>query len=266
MDHGLISPVKNAQEIALLREAARWSAEAHRELMWQAPQGATEKGIAAQLEGFLRQRGSSDTAYPTIVGAGERALILHAEPTERRAVDGELVLVDAGGKAGGYCADITRTWPAGDRFSDKQRILYEVVLRAQKSAIRAVRPGVTLLDLHEGVKRDLLEGLRRQNWLKRGEEDRLREFYPHKTSHWLGRLVHDPCAQTNAAGEPLRLEPGMVFTIEPGLYFEGLGVRIEDDILVTDTGCEVLSSAAPKEVEEVQEARAAARRRSSKSR
>lgn len=253
---------KTAVEIEALRRAARASAEAHRALMTEDWRGRRELDVAMRFDLELRRRGIAKSAYETIVGAGDRALVLHARAGGRLIANGDLILVDAAGLHDGLCADVTRTFPASGRFSAAQRTLYEIVLRAQKRAIAMTRPGTTMAEIDAEARRSMAEDLARAGWLK--DAARMDEWFPHRTGHWLGRQVHDRCPSFEDDGSPIRLEEGMVFTIEPGLYLRGddapaeargLGVRIEDDVVVTKDGCEVLSAAAPKEVDEIEELR-----------
>jgi Xaa-Pro aminopeptidase len=200
------------------------------------------------------------TAYETIVGSGDRSTLLHARATDKVVHDGELVLIDAGGEWCGYCADITRVVPAGGKFSAKQREIYQTVLIAQKAAIAKVRPSVTLQEIHAVATEALIEQLSRLGHAEDELRRNIGQLMPHSTSHWIGLDVHDPCPYVDDTGSLIRLQAGMSFTVEPGLYFRskeifpefyGIGVRIEDDVVVTETGCEILTS-APKELEEVE--------------
>lgn len=256
---GLLRARKSASEIEKMRAAARKSAEAHVALMKGAWVGKTERDVARLFDLELRRREIDRTAYETIVGSGERAMILHGRASDRVIRDGELILVDAGGFWDGYCADITRTMPSGKTFTAAQRKLYEIVLNAQKRAIASVKPGATLEAIHAQAREDLAEGLRRHGWLP--DPALLGRWFPHNTSHWLGRQVHDPCPYRDENGQPILFEEGMVLTIEPGLYIRGdeapaeirgLGIRIEDDVVVTATGVEVLTSGAPKEIDDIE--------------
>lgn len=251
--------VKTEDELVDFRASVALSAAEHRRLMERPWEGRSELEIARDFRAGHLLAGTDELAYDSIVAAGERACVLHARATDRILKDGELVLIDAGGRGRGWCADITRTWPVGRGFTEQQRAVYEVVLGAQKKAIDRVRPGLTLEEIHESAREDLREGLRLRGY--RDEADAIEQVFPHRTSHWLGRRVHDHCPYHDEGGRPLRLEPGMVLTIEPGLYFregplKGIGVRIEDDVLVTAQGREVLSAAAPKEIEEIEALRA----------
>ena len=206
-------------------------------------------------------------AYPSIVASGANATILHYIQNDRRMRDGDLVLIDAGAEFDGYCSDVTRTFPVGQGYSPPQRRIYEIVLRAQKEGIAAVRPGASMEDIHQRATEVLVDGLldigllsgEAGDLIEKGEHAR---FYMHRTSHWLGLDVHD-VGQYRVGGASRPLEPGMVLTVEPGLYiaedledvsrdYGGIGVRIEDDVLVTETGYEVLSAAIPKEVDDIE--------------
>ena len=213
--------------------------------------------------------GAAGPGYETIVGSGVNACVLHYVQNSDRATAGELVLVDAGAEYGFYNGDVTRTWPVGGRFSGAQREVYDLVEAALAEGVATARPGATIGDVHDRVTRTLVEGLIRLGVLS-GEADGLIEqgahkpFYPHQTSHWLGLDVHDP-GDYARGGTSRTLEPGMVFTIEPGLYFRpglsegdakpwaGIGVRIEDDVLITDSGCEVLTATLPTAAARVEE-------------
>lgn len=259
--------VKSNEEILHLREAGARSSIVHTQIMKQSLIGKTEIQISNQIEaGFLLQD-MRWTAYETIVGSGQRSTLLHARPTNRVVQDGDLILVDAGGEWNGYCSDITRVLPAGRRFSNEQKEIYQCVLTAQKAAIAAVKPEVTLQEVHKLTQEVLIEELLRLGLPAEDVRGSIGRLMPHSTSHWLGMDVHDPSPYVDDAGAFLRLGIGMCFTIEPGLYFrdgddfrkyQGIGVRIEDDVVVTEEGCELLS-AVPKEVEEIEELRARAK-------
>ncbi len=263
---------KTEDEIERVRRASAITAEGHRRAMREARPGRHEWEIEALVDFAFRQGGASGPAYPSIVAAGPNATVLHYTENSRRLEPGDLLLLDAGSEVDCYASDVTRTFPVGGRFSPEQRALYEVVLRAQQEAIASVAPGVPFDDVHRASVRCLTEGLLALGWLSGALEDLVekgafRRWFMHRTSHWLGLDVHD-VGRYFVGGAPRRLEPGMILTVEPGLYvaeddaevpaqFRGLGVRIEDDVLVTPEGREVLTSEAPKTVEEVEAACAA---------
>jgi len=265
---------KEPAELAHMREAIAIACEAHREAMRTARPGMFEYEIEALIDFTFRRRGATGPAYPSIVASGANATVLHYTENDRPLGERELLLIDAGAERGGYCADVTRTMPTGRRYESAQRDLYDAVLAAQLAAIAAVRPGATLEAVHKTALRVLAEALIAHGVLAGSvdeviEKETYRRFYMHRTSHWLGRDVHD-VGRYAEDGTPRALEPGMVLTVEPGLYipadaedvpapYRGVGIRIEDDVLVTDAGHEVLSAAAPKQVAEVEALRAEAR-------
>lgn len=259
--------IKSAEELSLLRHAAHISALAHRRAMASARPGLMEYQLQAELEHEFRWHGASGAAYDSIVASGNDACVLHYIENDAPLRDGELVLVDAGAEYQLYAGDITRTFPVNGRFSAPQRALYEVVLGAQQAALEAVRPGTTLPIIHALVQRHLTEGLLALGLLEGELEDCLvhsacRRFYPHATSHWLGLDVHDVGGYTRN-GKPRLLEAGMALTIEPGLYipdspdipeeYRGMGIRIEDDVVVTPSGGEVLTSRVPSQVADIEQ-------------
>jgi Xaa-Pro aminopeptidase len=264
---------KDPSEIVRLRDTIAIAAEAHQQAMRAARPGMHEYEVEALIDGVFRRRGASAPAYPSIVASGANATILHYTANDRPLGADELLLIDAGSERAGYCADITRTFPTGRRFSPAQRDLYDAVLAAQLAAIGAARPGGNLDDLHTVAVRVLAEALIGLGLLE-GSVDEVvqgekhKRFYMHRTSHWLGRDVHD-VGLYRVGDAPRALEPGMVFTVEPGLYipadaadvaepFRGIGIRIEDDVLVTADGVEVLSAAVPKQAAEIETLRAEA--------
>jgi Xaa-Pro aminopeptidase len=261
--------VKSPEELALLRRAAAITAEAHLAAMRDGLPGRREHQVQAEIEYAFRRRGGSGPGYGTIVAAGANSCILHYRAGDALLKEGEVCLVDAGGEVEGYTADVTRTFPVSGSFTKAQRALYQVVLSAQKRAIAEVRPGITVDGLHDQVVRWLTEGLLELGLLKGSADERVadaayRKYYMHRTSHFLGLDVHDvgdyyPGRQSRA------LVPGMVITVEPGLYvaaddqtappeLRGVGVRIEDDILVSADGNENLTEAVPKEPGDVETA------------
>ncbi|ERS81885.1 MULTISPECIES: Xaa-Pro aminopeptidase [unclassified Halomonas] len=254
--------IKSEAELALLRHAAEISARAHRRAMRVARPGLTEWQLQAELEHEFRWHGGSGPAYASIVGGGANAGVLHYIENRAPLEDGDLVLIDAGAEFDLYAGDITRTFPVNGRFGEAQRALYEVVLGVQERAVDAVRPGTTLAAIHAEVVRGLTAGLIRLGLLDgevqaRIDDESYKRFYLHSTSHWLGLDVHD-VGRYRREGEPRPLVPGMVLTVEPGLYvpddddipvaFRGIGIRIEDDVAVTAEGHEVLTAGVPKSV------------------
>lgn len=258
---------KEPEEIACLRDAAAIGGEAHRRAMQAVRPGMFEYEVEALLDGTFRRFGATGPAYPSIVASGPNATVLHYTANSRLMEDGDLLLIDAGAEFAFYCSDITRTFPVGRRFSSVQRELYELVLRAQLAAIDCIRPGMAYDEPHRKAVRVLIEGLLElgilrgsvdENW----ETEAYKKFYMHRTSHWLGMDVHD--VGLYRIGDHARtLEPGFVLTVEPGLYFSpevpdvpeafrGIGIRIEDDVLVTPDGHEVLTATVPKSVEDIE--------------
>jgi Xaa-Pro aminopeptidase len=260
---------KAPEEIATLATASQISSDAHVLAMGRGRPGVHEHELEALVNHAFRSRGGNGPGYNTIVGAGNNATILHYIENGSQVRDGELVLIDAGCEYQHYTADITRTWPASGRFTPVQRRVYAAVLATQKSAIAMVAPGVTLDEIHDHVVRRLTEAMIELGLLAGKPEDRVtdqsyRKYYMHGTSHWLGLEVHDVGAYTRD-GAPRPLEPGMVITVEPGLYIaaaagdapeelRGIGIRIEDDVAVTADGHSVLTAACPKEIDEVERA------------
>jgi Xaa-Pro aminopeptidase len=259
--------IKEPAELDIMRRAADISREAHVEGARRAQPGAHEYELEAAIEYAFRRRGARGAAYTTIVGGGANATVLHYVRNDQKLRRDELVLVDAGCELEGYASDVTRTWPVGGRFSGPGREIYEVVLSAQQAALEACVPGSTLPGIHDAAVKRIVEGLVALGILE-GDPAELaareahRRFYMHGTSHWLGLDVHDVGAYKQG-GEPRRLEAGVVFTVEPGIYvatdsegvderFRGIGVRIEDDVAITADGHENLTSAIPKDPDEVE--------------
>lgn len=264
--------VKSAAEIERMQAAAAISHEAHERAARLAWPGRFEYELEAELAHVFRARGGAGPAYGIIVGGGVRATILHYIRNDQRLAEGEVVLIDAGVELEGYASDVTRTYPVGGRFEPATRDLYELVLEAQEAAIAASGPGRTLPEIHQAALRKLVSGMIDVGLLE-GEIDGLIEseayktYYMHGTSHWLGLDVHDVGAYvTRDAGgktRPRPLEPGMAYTIEPGIYvpkddtrapaaFRGVGIRIEDDVVVTKDGILNLNRDIPKRVDELE--------------
>jgi Xaa-Pro aminopeptidase len=260
---------KTAGEVDAMRAAARITREAHELAMSRTRPGMHEYEVEALLLDTFRRHGSDRPAYGSIVGSGPNACVLHHRKNDRRIEAGELLLIDAGCEYGYYASDVTRTFPVGRWFSREQQAIYELVLDSQLQGIAATRPGVTLDDIHKLCVDVIARGLVRLGLLA-GEVEKIIEteaykrFFMHRTSHWLGMDVHDVGAYF-IAGTPRTLEPGMVLTVEPGVYiapsdvavapeWRGIGVRIEDDVLVTDSGSEVLTAGIPKTLDDLRRA------------
>ncbi len=258
---------KSSAEIKLMREAAEVSAKAHIRAMQSCASCTNEYQIEAELVHEFMSHGLRAAAYPSIVAGGKNACVLHYTDNMSRLRKGDLLLIDAGAECDYYAADITRTFPVSGRFSKSQKQLYQLVLDAQLAAIEKVRPGIPWDHAHEVAIEVLTTGLVDLGILQ-GEVTELianetyKQFYMHRIGHWLGMDVHD-VGEYKIAGEWRLLEPGMVLTIEPGLYipedcqtvakqWRGIGIRIEDDILVTDDGCDVLSAGVPKSISEIE--------------
>ncbi len=257
---------KQEAEIRIMRTACRISAAAHRCAFETVRAGMYEYQVEAIIEQSLRHDGCAGPAYGTIVASGANATVLHYTKNDRRLEVGDLLLVDAGGEYGGYCADITRTVPVAAAYTKAQAEIYDVVLAAQRRAIDAVAPGVRHDEIHRTALRVLVEGMVGAGLLAGSVEDCIQNeaykpFYMHNTSHWLGMDVHDVGSYRDAEAARI-LEPGMVLTVEPGVYvradapvaerYRGIGIRIEDDVLVTQTGSEVLTADLPKERAEIE--------------
>ena len=259
--------VKTDDEIALMQRAIDITAVGFQAAMQTAAPGVNEYEVQAALEGPFRHLGSPRNGYPSIVAGGANACVLHYIRNNEELGPQDLLLIDAGAEYGYYTADVTRTWPVSGEFTPEQRAAYDIVLESQKKAIAAVKPGAGFDDVHRVATRVLIEGLVDLNIMQGDVEQILsdasyRDYYMHATSHWLGLDVHD-CGPYRDDNGQIRLRPGMVLTIEPGLYFgpqakqtpeayRGIGIRIEDDVLVTEDGCRVLSERIPKEPDELE--------------
>lgn len=259
--------VKSAAEQRMLRRAADITASGHCRAMAYCAPGQYEYQLEAELMHEFATSGARYPAYPSIVGSGPNGCILHYLENGSVMRDGELVLIDAGCELEYYASDVTRTFPVNGRFSKEQRALYELVLQAQLAAIAAIRPGNNWNEPHDASVLVITEGLVKLGLLKGKvktlvKREAYREFYMHRVGHWLGLDVHD-VGDYRVGDQWRQLEPGMVMTVEPGIYvsphnkkvarkWRGIGIRIEDDVLLTATGCEVISSGAPKTVEEIE--------------
>jgi Xaa-Pro aminopeptidase len=258
---------KSDAEVELMRQAARISVAAHIRAMRECKKLQHEYQLEAELTYEFARQGCRSVAYDTIVGSGENACVLHYTDNNHPLRSGDLVLIDAGGEYENYAADITRTFPVSGQFSPEQKSIYELVLKSQKAGIAAVKPGCPWYAVQQIIIRILTEGLCELGILKGDVDDLIaneayKEFYMHNSGHWLGLDVHDSGVyKINGDWRPL--EPGMVLTVEPGLYISshspgvdkrwwGIGVRIEDDVLVTASGHEVLTGALPVDVAEIE--------------
>ena len=268
--------IKDADEIAIMQRAATISAHAHARAMRCAKAGLREYHLDAELLHEFRRHGSQFPAYGSIVATGANACVLHYRAGDAELRDGDLVLIDAGCELDSYASDITRTFPVNGKFSGPQKTLYEIVLAAQQAAIAATKPGLRFIDGHDAAVKVLSQGMLDTCLLDKNKVGTLddvlakgdyRHFYMHRTGHWLGMDVHDVGDYRDAAPaseeKPWRtLQAGMVLTIEPGIYvrptegvpeeFWNIGIRIEDDALVTAEGCSLLSHEAPKTVAEIE--------------
>ncbi len=269
LDHHLheMRLFKSSAEIKAMRRAAEISVQAHIRAMQACKPGLKEYQIAAELTHTFLYEGAAGPAYESIVGGGANACVLHYVTNRDTLRKGDLLLIDAGAEYDYYAADISRTFPVSGRFSRAQRSLYDLVLEAQHAAIEAVKPGNHWNDPHDAAVQVLTSGMVQLGLLKGSvkkliEKEKYRQFYMHRTGHWLGMDVHD-VGDYKVDDEWRMLEPGMTLTIEPGLYVAGgnakvpkkwwnTGIRIEDDVLVTKDGCEVLTDAAPKEPKDIE--------------
>lgn len=292
---GILDPlrlVKDGWELERLRAAAALTVEAHRHALAGVGPGVGEWEIQARLEARVRGAGGDGPAFETIVASGPNACTLHYVANERRIGKKDLVLLDAGASLDLYAGDVTRTVPAAGAFTGTQRAVYQIVDAARRAAIGAAEPGATIDDVHDAAVRTIVDGLVDLGALDASLDDAIesksyKAYFPHSTSHWLGLDVHDP-GDYGADGESRVLEPGMIFTVEPGLYFapeaaarsrgrdggdevdgigtgeepdadvpelpdalRGIGIRVEDDVLITEEGCEVLTADLPTGAEEV---------------
>jgi Xaa-Pro aminopeptidase len=277
--HGILDEMrlhKDAHELATMGRAAEISAGAHCRAMQTCQPGMFEYEVEAELLHEFRRCGSQFPAYGSIVASGANACVLHYRSNNRKMTDKDLLLIDAGCELDSYASDITRTFPVGGKFSSAQQELYEIVLASQHAAISATKPGNSFNDPHLAAVRVLVQGMLDTGLLSGGVDEVMEsgaysKFYMHRTSHWLGMDVHDcgdyrdrsaKATETDDAPPWRTLAPGMVLTIEPGIYvnadkdvpskYHGIGIRIEDDAIVTDSGCEISTSGVPKEVAEIE--------------
>ena len=259
---------KSRNEIKLMQQAARISASAHKRAMQSCKPGMHEYQVEAELMHEFMRNGAQAAAYPSIVGSGANGCILHYTENRDQLNAGDLLLIDAGAEYHGYASDITRTFPVSGEFNRAQRQVYDLVLAAQQAAIEQVKPGNHWNDPHDAAVRVLTEGMVELGILKGNPKQLIKDqdytkYYMHRTGHWIGMDVHD-VGDYKLDGEWRMLEPGMVMTVEPGLYLPAgmrglpkkwwnIGVRIEDDVLVTKDGYDILSKDAPKNADDIME-------------
>ena len=269
--------IKDLHEQALMRRAADISARAHRRAMQATRPGAMEYEIEAEILHEFRRSGSEAPAYGSIVAGGANACVLHYVSNDAELRGGDLLLIDAGCELGGYASDITRTWPVSGRFNAAQRDVYQLVLDSQTAAFAEVKPGARFIDYHDAAVKVLAQGMLDLGLLQGSLDEVIdkgdyRRFYMHRTGHWLGMDVHDAGEYRPRGGGPNEwraLEAGMVLTVEPGCYirpaddvpeaFWNIGIRIEDDVIVTADGCDIYTAAAPKTVADIEAVMAEAR-------
>src|ERR1700730_13731881 len=258
---------KEPYELELMRRGAEISAQAHQRAMREARGGMMEWEVEAIIDFTFRKSGAAGPSYPSIVASAAKAAVLHYITNNREMQTGDLLLIDAGCEYQFYASDVTRTFPVGAKFSSLQKSLYEIVLAAQMKAIEVIKPGIRFDDPHEAALRILVDGMRDLGLLHGSAEEIIssgsyRRYYMHRTSHWLGMDVHDVGLYRQGAQSRV-LEPGMVLTVEPGIYiapddedapdsFRGIGIRIEDDVLVTPDGHDVITAATPKKVADLE--------------
>lgn len=259
--------IKSPAEIDVMRKAADISVEAHIRAMQYCKPGVNEYHLEAELQHEFQSQGARFLAYPSIVGSGANSCILHYNDNNQVIKDGSVVLIDAGCEYENYASDLTRTFPANGKFTDEQRAIYEIVLDAQLAGIKAVRPGAPFPAIQNAIVKVITKGLLELGLLKGKLSDLIEKqeyfkFYMHKSGHWLGLDVHD-VGRYKTNGKWRTLQPGMVLTVEPGIYissdipgvpkkWHNIGVRIEDDVVVTKNGNEVLSGGLPKTVEDIE--------------
>ncbi|KZX83192.1 Xaa-Pro aminopeptidase [Oleiphilus sp. HI0009] len=258
---------KSEAEIETMRRAAQISAQAHVQAMRTSKAGLYEYSLEAELLHQFVREGARFPAYSSIVGSGDNACILHYIDNNEELHDGDLVLIDAGCELDCYASDITRTFPVNGKFSKEQTEIYQIVLDAQEAAIAQVKPDNHWNHPHEAAVEVIVDGLIKLGLLEGSREDNIenetyKKFYMHRTGHWLGIDVHD-VGEYKSGGEWRVLEPGMVMTVEPGIYiapgsenvpskYHGIGVRIEDDVVVTSSGYDVLTNGVPKTIQEIE--------------
>lgn len=238
---------KDEQEVALIREAIHLTDEGLKNVMRNLTPGMKEYQAQADFEYSIKRNGADGMAFPTIAGSGINGTMLHYETNREVCEDGTLLLLDLGAKYNGYCADITRTYPVNGKFTERQRQVYDIVLAANRKVVEEAKPGMTTVELNNICKKVLAEGCIKLGLIEKEEE--ICKYYMHGVSHHLGIDVHDVTVDSNR-----KLRPGAIITDEPGLYIDEweIGIRIEDDLLITENGCEVLSEAIIRNPEDIE--------------
>jgi len=260
--------VKDRGEISLMKKVSKINVAAHLELLKKIKAGMTEFQAQALIEYEFRKRGASGPAYGSICASGANATCLHYQPSMDKLKKGELFLVDAGCEMDHYTSDITRTYPVDGKFTKAQKSIHQIVGEAHRAAIEVATVGTRYSKIHETAVEAIAEGLRLIKLLKGNKKDiiakeKYKQFFPHSTGHWLGMDVHDPCPYSEENGDSIKLKAGMILTVEPGIYiqeydktvpknFKGIGVRIEDDILITEKGPEIITEGLPRYAEETE--------------
>ena len=259
---------KDNYEVNCIQKAAIISKEAHIKAMQLAKAGIFEYELEGLLEFTFKKHGGIGPAYPSIVGSGSNSTILHYIKNSRKIQKNDLILIDAGCEYNYYASDVTRTFPASKKFSPAQKDLYEIVLEAQKKAIEQIKPQKRFNDSYDKALSIIIDGLKELKLLTGSKEKIIkkklyRKFFMHKLSHWLGLDVHDAGPYIDKNGKSIKLQPNMVLTVEPGIYissdckdvpkqYRGIGIRIEDDILITKTGNRILTEGIPKKISEIE--------------
>lgn len=259
--------IKDNYEISLIKKACEITKNAHIFTMAYANANMHEYELEALIEYKFRSQGALGTAYPSIVGSGNNSTTLHYIKNNRKIKKGDLVLIDAGSEYNYYASDVTRTFPVSKKFTGAQKDIYEIVLEAQLKAIELVKPGGKFIDSYNKAVSIIVDGLKELKLLKGSKQEiikkgKYKKFFMHKLGHWLGLDVHDAGPYVDEKGKSIRLKPGMIMTVEPGIYissnldvpkaFKGIGIRIEDDVLITKTGNKVLTDGIPKFIEEIE--------------
>ena len=263
---GPLRIVKGTEEVARMRAASVITRGAFKKVLTALKPGMNEREVYAILMGEFLAGGAEMEAYGSIVAGGSNACVLHYRDNNMPLKDGELILIDAGSQVDNYASDVTRTFPINGRFTAAQKALYEIVLKAQKDAIAACKPGANWQEVQMVSFRTIAQGLIDIGLIKTNIDEALeknlhKHFCPHSISHWIGLDVHDAGVYA-ADGKPVPFRPGMYFSVEPGIYinandetvpaeYRGIGIRIEDDVLITESGCDVITAGIPKEISEI---------------